>query len=300
MKLLLPDWEPDTDGEDVLAAVEDFLDSMEEFPEGPVADVACAHVQGSFPVEDIDSGELTLEPGDRVVLSTDRGQVSGTVVTGSVRRVLMDGKLARALRRFDHGDQRQESRNRRKARDAFLEGRERIKARSLPMKLVGVDFLHSGNRAIFYFTAEGRVDFRELIRDLARRLRVRIEMRQIGIRDQAGLVGGMGTCGRPLCCATFLRKFEQVSIRMAKDQNLVLNPQKISGQCGRLKCCLCYEHKLYQEMGKGLPRQGKRVVTPKGRGRVAELDVLRRRVRVMLEDGGYEVFSADEVRRPER
>ncbi len=296
----MPDWEGDPDGEDVLASVEESLEALDEFPDGPVVDLACVHMQGTLPVEDVDSAELTLEAGDRVVISTDKGQVSGTVVSGSLRRVRIAGRLARVLRRFDHGDLRQEARNRRKARDAFLEGRDRIKARSLPMKLVGVDFLHSGNRAIFYFTAEGRVDFRELIRDLARRLRVRIEMRQIGIRDQAGLVGGMGTCGRPLCCATFLRKFEQVSIRMAKDQNLVLNPQKISGQCGRLKCCLCYEHRLYQEMGKGLPRQGKRVVTPKGRGRVAELDVLRRRVRVMLEDGGSEVFSADDVRRPER
>ena len=297
LAFLLPDWEPEEDGEDVVAAMEEEWEE-EPVEEGPVVNTALAHVQGTFTVEEVDAGDLVLLPGDRIVVSSEKGQISGTVVAPSYRRILVDTRLLKVLRKFDRGDVRQEARNTRKAKNAFLVGRERIKAKGLPMKLVGVDYVHGGNRAIFYFTAEGRVDFRELVRDLARRLRVRIEMRQIGIRDEAGLVGGMGTCGRPLCCATFLRRFDQVSIRMAKDQNLVLNPQKISGQCGRLKCCLVYEHALYKELGQGLPRLGKKVITPKGPGRVTDVDVLGRRVRVALDEGGFEAFDANEVRRP--
>jgi len=290
----LPKYMPDEDGDDVSAVMADEWDDMGEV-RGNLYNVAWAHVQGGLPVQMVDSHDLTLRPGDRVVVDGDRGQAAGVVVTGSVRRVMSDRRLARVLRHFDKGDIRQESRTQRRAQDAFVVGSERIKGKSLPMKLVGVDYLHGGNKAIFYFVADGRVDFRDLIRDLARTLRVRIEMRQIGIRDEAGVVGGLGTCGQELCCHRFLQRFEQVSIRMAKDQNLVLNPQKISGQCGRLKCCLAYEHSLYQELGKNLPRQGKRIETPKGMGRVADLDILNRRVRVNLQDGGSEVFAAEEL-----
>ncbi len=299
LAFLLPDWSPDEDGEDVAAVMEEVWEELgEEGYEGELSSTALARVQGNFAAQEVDAGELVLLPGDRIVLSSDKGQVSGTVTAPSCRKVLVDARLLKVLRRFDRGDVRQEARNTRKAKTAFLVGRECIRAKALPMKLVGVDYVHGGNRAIFYFTADGRVDFRELVRDLARRLRVRIEMRQIGIRDAAGLVGGLGTCGRALCCASFLHRFEQVSIRMAKDQNLVLNPQKISGQCGRLKCCLAYEHALYKELGQGLPKLGKKVLTPKGPGRVADLDVLNRRVRVTLDEGGSEVFSADQVQRP--
>ncbi len=260
-----------------------------------VRNVSRVHVQGEVATEEADCGDLFLQRGDHIVVETDRGQAMARVLTPSVRKVLMDPRLRSVLRRFDAGDMRQEARNRRRAREAYGVGKERIVSRNIKMKLVGVDYLHSGNKAVFYFTADGRVDFRELIRDLARNLRVRIEMRQIGIRDEARLVGGMGTCGRELCCNTFLEKFDQISIRMAKDQKIVLNPQKISGQCGRLKCCLVYEHHIYREMGKGLPRVGKRIETPKGEGRIADVDVLTRRIRVDLDDGAMEVFSADEL-----
>lgn len=262
---------------------------------GKLVNTSRVHMQGNLRPEDVDAGELTLLKGDRIVVETDRGQAMATVITPSVREVRIDPRLRRVVRRFDQTDLRQQARNKRRAASAYGVGKERIEKRSLPMKLVGVDYLHSGNKAIFYFTADGRVDFRELIRDLAHRLRLRIEMRQIGIRDEASLVGGVGTCGLPLCCNTFLQGFEQVSIRMAKDQNLVLNPQKISGQCGRLKCCLVYEHHLYRIVGKGLPKVGKRIETPKGKGKVTDLNTLTRKVRVNLDNGPVEVFTAAEL-----
>jgi hypothetical protein len=148
---------------------------------------------------------------------------------------------------------------------------------------------------LFYFASEERIDFRDLVKDLSSRLHARIEMRQIGVRDEAKMVGGIGSCGRELCCSTFLPAFQPVSIKMAKDQGLVLNPSKVSGQCGRLKCCLVYEQDLYKEMKKTLPKVGKRVSTPAGDGKVVELDVLRQRVRVWFDEGGSETFPGEVI-----
>ena len=170
----------------------------------------------------------------------------------------------------------------RRATEALAFARERAKARQLPIKMFRVE-MHGG-RATFYFAAETRVDFRELVRDLASKVHARVEMRQIGVRDEAKMVGGIGSCGLELCCSTFLPKFAPVSIKMAKNQNLALNPTKVSGQCGRLKCCLVYEEANYVEAAKRLPRAGKRVTTPEGVGRVGDVDVLRERVRVYFED----------------
>ena len=180
-------------------------------------------------------------------------------------------------------------------REALLYARERARARNLPIKVVRAEYPLAGQKALFYFVSEERIDFRDLVRDLTQKLRLRIEMRQIGVRDEAKMVGGIGACGRELCCSTFLPSFAPVSIKMAKDQNLVLNPTKVAGQCGRLKCCLVYENDLYTEMKKGLPKLGKRVRTPGGDGRVVELDVLRQRIRVQFEEGGSEVFPANVV-----
>jgi len=157
-------------------------------------------------------------------------------------------------------------------------------------------FLHGGNKAIFYFTAEGRVDFRALVRDLAQQLHVRIEMRQIGVRDEAKLLGGIGICGQPLCCARYLRKFVPVSIKMAKNQGLALNPQKVSGRCGRLMCCLVYEDDTYRELRHGFPKQGKTIDTPAGPGKVIETDVLGGRVRVLTQ-GGISSFTLAQLER---
>ena len=162
---------------------------------------------------------------------------------------------------------------------------ERITAHALPMNLVDVEYFFDCSKIIFYFTADGRVDFRELLKDLVRRLRTRVELRQIGIRNQAKMVGGLGGCGRPLCCASFLKNFHAVSIKMAKEQNLSLNPAKISGACGRLMCCLQYEHETYKELKRDMPKIGKKVELPEGKGKVVRQNVMGRSYTVQLEDG---------------
>jgi cell fate regulator YaaT (PSP1 superfamily) len=172
---------------------------------------------------------------------------------------------------------------------------ELIREKSLPMKLVDVEYLFDGSKAIFYFASDGRVDFRELVRDLARQFHTRIEMRQIGVRDEAKMVGGVGCCGRELCCATFLTDFAPISVRMAKDQNVSLNPVKISGICGRLMCCLGYEHKMYEDLARDMPKLGKRVQTPKGEGKVIRRNVLENTFAVVIEGKEFE-FTLDQWR----
>jgi len=170
------------------------------------------------------------------------------------------------------------------ALDAHAVCVEKIREHKLDMKLVDVEYTFDRNKVIFYFTAEGRVDFRELVKDLAAVFRTRIELRQIGVRDEAKLLGGIGPCGRVLCCSSFLGEFEPVSIKMAKDQNLSLNPTKISGVCGRLMCCLKYENDTYEEMRRDLPDYGKRLTVPEGEGRVVGLNILDQVVQIELKD----------------
>ena len=162
---------------------------------------------------------------------------------------------------------------------------ERIAAHKLDMSLVDVEYYFDGSKIIFYFTADGRVDFRELLKDLVRKLRTRVELRQIGIRNQAKMVGGLGNCGRPLCCSSFLKNFHAVSIKMAKEQNLSLNPAKISGACGRLMCCLQYEYETYKDLRKNMPKLGKKTEIAEGRGKVIRQNILERTITVLLEDG---------------
>jgi cell fate regulator YaaT (PSP1 superfamily) len=171
----------------------------------------------------------------------------------------------------------------------------KIQERGLPMNLVSVDRLFDGSKVMVYFTAEGRVDFRELVKDLVQRFRTRIEMRQIGVRHQAKMVGGLGGCGRQLCCTTFLSNFDPVSIKMAKEQNLSLNPSKISGMCGRLMCCLSYEYQYYESARKGIPKVGKRVKTTLGEGKVVRQNVLKRLLTVLLDSGEEQEVSYDDV-----
>ncbi|MCA9670251.1 MAG: hypothetical protein KC503_31870, partial [Myxococcales bacterium] len=291
----------DPDGDQVFSALDEMTD--DEWSKTFAGQLRCVvpvrlGVRANK-VEDFDAGELDVRAGENVVVETDRGLAIGTVVYPPMRRMVRD-ELPRVLRTLDANDQRQRARNEQRQDEAFSLCHERIRARELPMKLVRVEYLHSGNKALFYFAAESRVDFRELVRDLARKLHVRIEMRQVGVRDAAGLTGGIGSCGQQLCCSRFLQRFDPVSIRMAKDQNLVLNPTKVSGQCGRLKCCLAYEQKLYHEARKGLPKTGKRVETPDGRGIVREVDILRRLVRVLLEEGKLETYPANLVTAADR
>ena len=164
------------------------------------------------------------------------------------------------------------------------------------MKLIGVESFLDGSKIIFYFISEGRVDFRALVKDLASAFKTRIEMRQVGVRNEAKMIGGLGTCGREFCCCAFLKEFEPVSVKMAKEQNLALNPQKISGACGRLMCCLAYEVDTYSEMKKDLPKVGKRVVTPKGPGKVSHQNIMNQTVKVALDDGKEVEVGFDEIR----
>jgi cell fate regulator YaaT (PSP1 superfamily) len=244
-----------------------------------------------------DAGKLGLCPRDRVVLDSERGLAVGTVIRAPEPR-RPSKPLRRVLRVITDEDERVMERTRVREREAHQFCAERIKARGLPMKLVAVDLAHSGTRAVFYFSSADRVDFRALVKDLARRFHTRIEMRQVGVRDASRHTGGIGICGRELCCACWLPGFKPISIRMAKDQNLALNQQKLSGLCGRLRCCLQYEQEIYQKQRKGLPKVGKRVFTPQGEGRVKDVNVLQRCIRVQLAEGGYAQFDVDEVQRP--
>ncbi|ADI00856.1 MAG TPA: stage 0 sporulation family protein [Syntrophothermus lipocalidus] len=197
--------------------------------------------------------DVELKVGDKVIVETARGIEFGEVVIG--RREVDEGRLVlplkNVIRKATEQDMRQAEENRKREVEAYAICEAKIKEHGLPMNLIDVEYTFDRGKIIFYFTAEGRVDFRELVRDLASVFRTRIELRQIGVRDEAKMLGGIGTCGRVLCCATFLGDFEPVSIRMAKDQNLSLNPTKISGICGRLMCCLKFESETYEAGGGG-------------------------------------------------
>ncbi|MDB4971203.1 MAG: hypothetical protein JWN44_6892, partial [Myxococcales bacterium] len=278
----------DPDGEDVFSATDQAV------PPGAIANVAGVKFRDAGTIYEFDAAEASYARGDRVVVESDRGPLVGTVAVASRRLPVLDA-LRRIVRRATAVDEGAKDKNAAKERDAYLFCKQKIRDRTMPMKLVRVEYPLAGGKVLFYFASEERIDFRDLVKDLAARLHARIEMRQIGARDEAKMVGGIGSCGRELCCSTWLPAFVPVSIKMAKDQGLVLNPSKVSGQCGRLKCCLVYEHDLYKEMRKGLPKVGKRVSTPAGNGKVVELDVLRQKVRVWFDEGGSESFPPDVI-----
>jgi cell fate regulator YaaT (PSP1 superfamily) len=264
----------------------------------PASGVRVAVVRFRTPgqLKDLAVGELEVHPGSLVVVESERGTQIATVV--GVREGVPHEPQHRVLRVVTDDDLDVHARNKVREREAYAFCAERIRALALPMKLVGVELAHSGSTALFSFTSNERVDFRGLVKDLARRFHTRIDMHQIGVRDAARLCGGIGVCGRALCCATCLSTFNPISVRMAKDQNLALNQEKLSGACGRLKCCLSYEEASYADLRKGLPKLGKRVITPDGEGRVKDVNVIKRRVRVQLADGRYAEYAGDEVKRP--
>ena len=265
-------------------------------PEVPVkfARVVGVKFRATGPIIELDCGDKAFAKEDWVIVDGERSQRLARVVIATNRTYAL-GPLRRVIRRARPDEIAAQGEASRVEYEAYRFCKERLRERGLSMKLVQAEVL-PGQRLTFYFASEERVDFRELVRDLTQRFHLRIEMRQIGARDGAKAVGGIGSCGRELCCTTFLPAFQPVSIRMAKDQGMVLNPSKLAGQCGRLKCCLVYEHQTYKEMGKGLPKVGKKVVTPAGPGRVLDLDILAQRVRVLLEEGGAQTFAAAEVR----
>jgi cell fate regulator YaaT (PSP1 superfamily) len=247
---------------------------------------------------DFDTGHFVVEVGQRVIVETDRGLALGTVV--SAPRRIEDEEAARrglksVFRLADADDMEQAANNARFEKEAFQFCMARIADRGLPMNLSAAEYLFDGSKIIFYFTAEGRVDFRELVKDLVGRLRMRVELRQIGVRNEAKMLGGLGSCGRELCCASFLNDFDPVSVKMAKEQNLALNPTKISGICGRLMCCLTYEYDTYVQLKKGMPKSGKRVCVRCGEGKVVRQDVMRRRFTVSFPDGHEEEFGPDDI-----
>ena len=247
-------------------------------------------------------GRLEINLGDAVIVETARGVEYGKVVLGpkEVEDDAAPAPVKLIQRKATEADTERVETNKLKEKEAFAICEKKIEEHELSMKLVDVEYTFDVNKIVFYFTAEGRIDFRDLVKDLASVFRTRIELRQIGVRDEAKLIGGMGGCGRPLCCASFLGDFEPVSIRMAKEQNLSLNPAKISGICGRLMCCLKFENECYcerfpkKERPKP-PAQGSRVVTMEGAGRVISLNMQRRSATILLDDSKTVVASWEDV-----
>ena len=253
-------------------------------------------------------GNLEIEKGEQVIVETARGVEFGDVVMGpkNVEDEEIMQPLKAVIRVATDEDRRTEEKNRKKEKEAFEICLEKIKKHELEMKLIDAEYTFDNNKVLFYFTADGRIDFRELVKDLAAVFRTRIELRQIGVRDETKIRGGIGICGRELCCHTYLSEFAPVSIKMAKEQNLSLNPTKISGVCGRLMCCLTNEEETYEELNSRLPSVGDSVTTPEGlKGEVQSLSVLRQLVKVIvtLENDEKEIreYRSDELRfRPRR
>lgn len=247
-----------------------------------------------------DPQDLEIEQGESVIVETARGVEFGTVSLGitKMKREDLSKPLKPVLRIANEEDHKQHIENESRKDETMAICQELVQKRNLDMKLVDVEFTISGNKVIFYFTADGRVDFRELVKDLASVFHMRIELRQVGSRDEAKMLGGIGSCGKSLCCTTWLSDFQPVSIKMAKNQNLSLNPTKISGVCGRLMCCLKYENDLYTKLRDGIPDNGEKVGTPDGMGKVFDTNILEETVRVRLftgelDENGNEKLETD-------
>jgi cell fate regulator YaaT (PSP1 superfamily) len=245
-------------------------------------------------VQNFDSAGLALRKGDRVLVESEQGLSFG-VVCSDPRNGGSEKATKKVSRLAGQQDCEKFERFARLEREVYIFCYMKIKERSLPMCLVAAECLYDENKIMVYFTADGRVDFRELVKDLVGKFRTRIEMRQIGVRHQAKMVGGLGTCGRELCCASFLTGFAPVSIKMAKEQNLSLNPSKISGMCGRLMCCLNYEFSTYELAKKGVPKVGKKVNTIHGSGKVIRQNALREKLTVLLESGEEKEISYKDI-----
>lgn len=249
-----------------------------------------------------DPGPFWPTPGDFVVVETARGIEFGEVVTPV--REMSDEQLAAPLKQVVRiataQDVQHAQENKQNEKEAYAICQKKISEHKLDMKLVSVEYTFDNSKILFYFTANGRVDFRSLVKDLAAVFKTRIELRQIGVRDEAKMLGGLGPCGRPVCCGAFLGDFQPVSIKMAKEQNLSLNPTKISGVCGRLMCCLKYEQDNYEQTRKRMPKVGKEVITPDGNGVVWDLNIIKETVRVRIQKGDsseLKDFPLEEVQR---
>ncbi|MGN0703305.1 MAG: stage 0 sporulation family protein [Lentihominibacter sp.] len=233
-------------------------------------------------------GENQVEVGDNVIVETARGLEFGKVTLGAteIKESELVAPLKSIIRKANEKDRKKHEENLAKKEEAMRLCQEKVDAHKLEMKLIDVEYTFDNSKVVFYFTADGRVDFRELVKDLAAVFRMRIELRQIGVRDEAKMLGGVGNCGRGLCCSTWLSDFEPVSIKMAKVQNLSLNPSKISGICGRLMCCLKFENDVYTHMKKGMPSVGEKIRTPDGMAVVTDVNILENiiKTRLILEE----------------
>ncbi|MDI6829024.1 MAG: stage 0 sporulation family protein [Armatimonadota bacterium] len=244
-----------------------------------------------------DPAGLDLQEGDFVIADTTRGIELGQVMT-EIREVPEEEivpPLRQIIRKATPEDFEREESNRQKEEQAFRVCVEKIQKHNLPMKLIEADYSFDGSQVTFYFAAETRVDFRELVKDLASTLRTKVQLHQVGVRDEAKFFGGLGMCGRALCCATFLKDFEPVSMKMAKEQSLFLNPIKFSGICGKLMCCLKFEYPIYKEAKSRLPAVGSTVITPRGPGKVIEVNIIKEMLTIDLGEGIVAHYHASEV-----
>ncbi len=248
-------------------------------------------------IYDFDCGAFVLEIGDPVIVETEKGLGFGTVAIAPrpFERQDNDKPLKKVFRKATEKDFKQREKNRRLEKRAYTFCLDCVEQLGLKMNLFAVESTFDASRLTFFFTADGRVDFRKLVKMLVKEFQVRVEMRQVGIRNQAKMCGGIGRCGRVFCCSSFIEKFEPVSIRMAKDQGLSLNPTKISGQCGRLMCCLTFENKIYQELKATFPKLGKTVKTAEVTGKVIRLNVMHNRVALRIEGGQEVEVTVDDI-----
>lgn len=242
-------------------------------------------------------GDIPLKVGDYCIVEAERGIDYGKVMSLNVSQIPdeekeISNKVVRVMTPDDH---RQVAENLEGSSNAFDSCHQKVVEKGIPMKLVAAEYSFDKSRLLFYFTAEGRIDFRELVKELAAIFKTRIELRQIGVRDEARIRGGIGPCGLPLCCTSFVRKFEPVNIRMAKNQRQPLDPDKISGVCSRLFCCLKYEDDFYRTVGRRFPKDGAEVMTPRGKGKVIDLNYLKEIVLVELEDDIKQEFDLKEI-----
>ncbi len=263
--------------------------------------IAAVKFRDAGKLYDFDAGTLELSQNERVVVETDRGRALGSVVVPPRERERDESgpELKKILRKATDEDLALAQKHAEQEEEARRFCMQRIKERRMDMKLVQAEYLFDGSKIVFYFTADGRVDFRELVKDLAHHFHTRIEMRQIGVRDEAKMIGGIGICGRELCCCTFLRDFNPVSVKMAKEQGLALNPSKISGQCGRLLCCLGYEFETYGHLRRALPKIGKKVTLDGRQAEITGTEILKQQVTVRFENGEEMRLSVEEIRQGE-
>ena len=244
-----------------------------------------------------DPDDLELEKNDNVIVETARGIEFGNVVLEKkeISEDELVAPLKKVKRKANLKDKEKHEKNLELEEEAFDICLQKIDEHGLPMKLIDVEYTFDHNKILFYFTADGRVDFRELVKDLASVFKTRIELRQIGVRDEAKMVGGMGPCGRTICCCKFLRDFDPISIKLAKKQDLSLNPAKISGLCGRLMCCLKYESEVYQELKENMPEVGENVELEVGEGEIRERNLINKTVKIDIGEGEYVERDVDEL-----